>query len=114
VTPELLELINDELARLAKHYAVLVVECDARVHAVFEYRAPLTTVHGRGGTDFRPPLTRKFLRKHWPDLVVYFSDGFGPAPQRSPQTPVVWCLVPGGRRPATWGRVIQMGSGTGR
>ena len=109
ITPELLELISAELALLARHYTVIVVECDTRIHKVYDYNAPLTAVHGRGGTDLRPPLTSKFLRKHRPDLVVYFTDGFGPAPQLAPKEQVVWCLVPGGRRPAGWGRVIQMG-----
>jgi len=114
VTPELLELISAELALLARHYAVLVVECDARVHAVYDYQAPLVALHGRGGTDFRPPLARRFLRTHRPDLVVYFTDGFGPAAPRAPHVPVVWCLVPGGQRPAGWGRVIQMGEQSNR
>jgi predicted metal-dependent peptidase len=114
ITPELLESISAELALLARHHAVIVVECDAMVHAVYEYLGPLGAVHGRGGTDFRPPLVRNFLRKHRPDLVVYFTDGFGPAPLRGPQVPLAWCLVPGGRRPATWGRVIQMGCESGK
>lgn len=114
ITSELLELISAELALLARHYTVLVVECDAVVHAVYDYRVPLTAVHGRGGTDLRPPLERKFLRKHRPDLVVYFTDGFGPAPPTAPPVPTVWCLVPGGQRPAGWGRVIQMGSKSSR
>jgi predicted metal-dependent peptidase len=110
VMPELLQLISAELALLARRHTVVVVECDAVVHAVFEYRAPLQTVQGRGGTDFRPPLAREFLQEHRPDLVVYFTDGFGPAPERAPTVPLIWCLVPGGERPARWGRVIQMGN----
>jgi len=108
VTPKLLELISSELTILARHYTVLVIECDAVVHAVYEYRCPLKDVHGGGGTDFRPPLESTFLRKHRPDLVVYFTDGLGPAPHRTPRVPLVWCLTPGGQRPAGWGRVIQM------
>jgi len=108
ITPELLEMISAELGLLARHYTVIVVECDAEVHAVYEYRAPLTAVHGGGWTDFRPPLTSEFLREHRPELVVYFTDGFGPAPEKAPRMPLVWCLVPGGQRPADWGRVIQM------
>jgi predicted metal-dependent peptidase len=109
VTSDLLEMIDAELAQLAKHDVVLVVECDTKVHKVYDYDAPLKAVHGRGGTDFRPPLAREFLQKHRPDLIVYFTDGFGPAPQHAPRIPLVWCLVPGGQCPARWGRVIQMG-----
>lgn len=107
VTPELLEQISAELARLGRDFAVTVVECDDTIHAVYPYR-PLTTVRGRGGTDLRPPLDRLFLRAQRPDLVVYFTDGFGPAPSRAPKVPVIWCLVPGGAAPARWGRVIHM------
>ena len=110
VTPDLLEQISGELARLAGSFAVTVVECDAAVHAVYPYR-PLTTVHGRGGTDLRPPLEPSFLRGHRPDLVVYFTDGWGPAPACPPRVPVVWCLTPSGTEPADWGRVIRMSPG---
>jgi predicted metal-dependent peptidase len=113
ITPELLELIGGELALLARHYTVIVVECDCVIHAVYEYQAPPTAVHGCGGTDLRPPLARTFLQRHRPDLIVYFTDGFGPAPQRAPRVPLVWCLVPGGQRPVGWGRVIQMGRESG-
>jgi predicted metal-dependent peptidase len=65
-------------------------------------------VRGRGGTDLRPPLDRHFLRKHRPDLVVYFTDGDGPAPDKPPGPALIWCLVPGGRKPAVWGRVLHM------
>lgn len=109
ITPELLELIDAELRLLARHYAVVVVECDAEIHAVYDYR-PLGSVSGRGGTDFRPPFDREFLQKHRPDLVVYFTDGRGPAPDQKPGVRVVWCLVPGEEPPAEWGRVIRMDS----
>jgi predicted metal-dependent peptidase len=108
ITAALLAQVNAELARLARHFAVTVVECDAAVQRAYRYR-PVTAVCGRGGTDLRPPLERDFLRRHRPDLVVYFTDGCGPAPRRPPGPPVVWCLTPNGRPPAPWGRVIRMG-----
>lgn len=107
ITPDLLELMDAELRLLSRHYAVTVVECDAKIHAVYAYR-PLKSVNGRGGTDFRPPFERGFLQKHRPDLVVYFTDGLGPAPDKQPQLPVVWCLVPDGESPAEWGRIIRI------
>ena len=99
ITPKLLELIDGELARLGRDYVVTVVECDTQIHTVYEYK-PLTSVTGRGGTDLRPPFAKDFLRKHHPDIVVYFTDGYGPAPERSPAVPVVWCLVPDGDAPS--------------
>lgn len=108
ITPELLEQIDAELARLASQHEVLVVECDAEIHNVYPYK-PVRSVSGRGGTDFQPPLEASFLRRHGPELIIYFTDGYGPAPDNAPQVPVVWCLTPDGEKPASWGRVIQMG-----
>lgn len=107
ISDELLELIDGELRRLAACHEVTVVECDTVIHRVERYRR-LESVTGRGGTDFRPPLETAFLRQHRPGVVVYFTDGFGPAPESAPCVPVIWCLVPGGESPAPWGRVIPM------
>ena len=107
IDDDLLELINAELARMARDFTVIVVECDTEIHGVYRYK-PLRYVTGRGGTDLRPPLRRKFLQEHSPDLVVYFTDGEGPAHVRPPRVPVVWCLVPDGTAPADWGHAIKM------
>jgi predicted metal-dependent peptidase len=107
LTDEMLEASNAELSRLAADYRVTVVECDSEIQNVYRYRK-IDTVCGRGGTDFRPPLLPAFLRRHNCDLVVYFTDGYGPAPQKAPRVPVVWCLVAGGMKPASWGKVIWM------
>jgi hypothetical protein len=103
----LLERISGELARLARRFCVKVVECDEKVRRTYDFR-PLTKVVGRGGTDFRPPLKRAFLRKHRPDLILFFTDGHGPAPARPPGRPLIWCLTDQGQRPADWGQAIWM------
>jgi predicted metal-dependent peptidase len=108
-----LEAIDGELARLARQgHRVTVVECDAAIHRVAPYQGRLRQVRGRGGTDFRPPLERSFLRRCRAELVIYFTDGFGPAPAAAPGVPVIWCLVPGGRPPVAWGRTIWMEEGS--
>jgi predicted metal-dependent peptidase len=108
IRPDLLTLINEELIRLAQSFEMLVVEADCVVQAVYAYRQPLTDVRGGGGTDLRPALQLDFLRQHRVDLAVYFTDGFGAAPDRPPAIPVIWCLVPGGEAPACWGRGIHI------
>ena len=92
---------------MAKRYEVVVVECDNTVRAVYPFR-PITSVQGRGGTDLRPPLKSEFLRKQRADLVVYFTDGCGPAPKQAPHIPVVWCLTPEGTKPTPWGEEIRL------
>ncbi len=104
----LLEIITAELKRLARDFQVMVVECDTVIQASYPYRGSLKMVHGRGGTDLRPPFEAQFLAKIRPDVVIYFTDGDGPAPDRPPSMPVVWCLTPLGSRPVAWGREIQM------
>ena len=108
MTDKMLGAISNELRFLTRDHCVMVVECDCEIQAVYRYRQPIVSVMGRGGTDFRPPLERAFLREHAADLVVFFTDGFGPAPDRSPYIPVIWVLTPDGERPAPWGAVIQM------
>jgi predicted metal-dependent peptidase len=107
MTDRLLEQVDAELARLARRFTVVVVECDAAIQRVYPYRK-LVDLVGRGGTDFRPALEPTFLRQHRADLVVFFTDGYGPAPTEPPRVPVVWCLTECGQPPAAWGRVIQM------
>jgi len=100
--------ISAELARLGRAAAVTVVECDTVIHRVYPYTKPVTGVMGRGGTDLRPPFELAFLRKHKPDLLLYFTDGFGPAPESAPRVPVIWVLTPSGQMPCKWGRTVRM------
>lgn len=106
--PEALERISQELARLACHSEVTVVECDDEIRATYRLGAPLSCVRGRGRTDLRPPLATECVRRVRPDVVVYFTDGDGPAPERPPGIPVIWALTPGGKKPASWGETIQL------
>lgn len=66
-------------------------------------------VTGRGGTDFRPAIAaaQKLVPK--PDILIYFTDGDGVAPDAPPKgMAVVWCVVPSRyrRKPAEWGELI--------
>jgi predicted metal-dependent peptidase len=107
LTDELLERISSELGGLASRFRVSVVECDAKIRRFYPFR-PIEEVQGRGGTDLRPPFEAAMLRKLKPDLMIYFTDGFGPAPETAPRIPVVWCLTDGGEMPAPWGLEVRM------
>lgn len=109
MTARMLADISAELALMDRTADILVVECDTRVQRVYPFDGHLSRVHGRGGTDLRPPFERAFLASHRPDVMVLFTDGFGPAPSRRPPIPVIWCLSPGGVAPAGWGRVLKAG-----
>jgi predicted metal-dependent peptidase len=103
-----LATIKGELSKLNRVGKVTVVECDNHIRAKYPYRGVFRHVHGRGGTSFCPPLATSFLDPLRPDVVVYFTDGDGLAPEHPPRVPVIWSLCHGGKRPAPWGRVVRL------
>ena len=100
-----LEQIGGELRRLSRECSVTVVECDLRIQAVYGFKGELTEVRGRGGTDLRPPFDPPFLARIQPDVIVYFTDGDGPAPEKPPSMPIIWCLL-SEVIPVGWGKTI--------
>ncbi len=94
---------------------VALVVCDARVHAVQEVRSieqVLPLLQGGGGTDFRPVFAHaEGLRQRRPDVLVFATDGLGPAPALAPRgIQTIWLLVGQGERkaPASWGHEIRV------
>ena len=96
-------------------FDLTVVQCDAEVQHVetFSDAAPLPPNHqwqvfGRGGTDFRPAFdyVKKQMREP-PDLLLFFTDGYGTAPAQPPPYPVMWLLTNDGQKPAPWGRLVH-------
>lgn len=103
-----LAMIGAELKEMSRAHRITVVECDQTVRAVGAFRGVLEAVRGRRGTDLRPPFEQSLLAEVRPDVIVYFTDGCGPAPDRPPPVPVIWCLSSGGHKPAGWGREISL------
>ena len=91
-----------------------VIQCDAEIQDVQHYSETMLPppdkkwkAKGFGGTDFRPVF--KYIQKNMqaqPDLLLFFTDGFGDAPKQQPAYPVMWVLTHAGIRPAEWGRVV--------
>lgn len=76
-------------------------------------REALAVSVGGGGTDFRPAIELACnLGVRRPHLLVYLTDGEGPAPEEAPGgMDVVWCLVGGHTQPpAPWGKVVLVES----
>lgn len=73
---------------------------------------PTLPVTGRGGTNFAPALAAcERLRNPKPDIVIYFTDGDGYAPEQPPKGfEVIWCIVPSPWQtmPARWGTTVIM------
>ena len=91
-------------------YELTVIQCDAEVGKVetFDDSNPLAPDHewettGGGGTDFRPVLD--YVENHPeldPNLLVFFTDGYGNCPDRPPHYPVMWLLTRDGKE-QPWG-----------
>lgn len=69
-------------------------------------------IHGGGGTDFTPAFNIIDEKMHQenlkPDLVVYFTDGYGTFPQHEPEYPVIWVSTHSDKSHYPWGKVVLM------
>ena len=112
-----LSLFLGELVSLMRSFGrfeLTVIQCDADVHDVqifTDVKIPESNhrwkIHGGGGTDFRPVF--EYVRKKSlnPDLLLFFTDGYGDAPANPPPYPVMWVLTNDSCTPAPWGRVAH-------
>ena len=104
------ELVS--LMRSFGHFELTVIQCDADVHDVqifTDARLPEKDhrwkIMGGGGTDFRPVFDYVHKKSLKPDLLLFFTDGYGDAPANPPPYPVMWILTNNSRTPAPWGRI---------
>lgn len=98
VGQEELSLFFSEIYHIWRQGARLtVIECDAAVRRVYPFRgiAP-EAVAGRGGTSFDPPVA--WANERLPDALIYFTDGFAPAPSLPSRVPILWVLTTEGAR----------------
>ncbi len=108
-----LQQVSNELAGLTRRNTrVALVQCDTEIHeAIWIGRGfRMIEVKGRGGTDLRPPFTQPVLNRFKPDLLAYFTDGYGPAPAAAPPgVEVLWVLTGSNPAiPARFGKVVCM------
>jgi predicted metal-dependent peptidase len=113
MTIEELSEVSGEVRKLmGMGMKVGLVQCDHEIREErwFGAKDELTYVVGREGTDLRPPFDPRVLRKFRPDLIVYFTDGDGPAAKVGPSgVSVLWVLTGSDPVvPARWGRTVVM------
>jgi predicted metal-dependent peptidase len=88
--------------------------CDAVIHGgvrkVATVEDACARLVGGGGTDFRPVFTAIAELNPRPEILVFITDGCGPAPAAPPpRTQVIWVLIGRYRQtPASWGDVIEV------
>jgi len=102
------------LCSLMEHYKnvyIWVVEADTSVKHHYRLKDMSDfnyNVHGRGGTNFTVPLEwgEENLK---PDIALYFTDGYGRAPEVEPDGyTLVWITPKGYRPPVTYGTHIEI------
>ncbi len=98
----------------ATNSEVQFVACDARVHSaksVKTWQEAVKEFKGGGGTDFNPVFAHFEDNKGKvmpPEVLIFLTDGYGPAPERAPRgIHTIWVLIGGNTTPPVpWGDVI--------
>ncbi|MDP6870456.1 MAG: VWA-like domain-containing protein [Candidatus Poseidoniaceae archaeon] len=97
------------------NYELTLIQCDLEINHCEKYTTekPFNpdefTLHGGGGTDFYPPfLWVKEELNNDVEVMIYMTDGHGPAPENEPPYPMIWGVIEGGRMPADWGMVLEL------
>jgi predicted metal-dependent peptidase len=87
--------------------------CDAQVHTlkkVDKWEELPSLLKGGGGTDFVPVFNAVDKLNPRPEVLVFVTDGCGPAPVTPPPgLKVIWLLVGNYRhKPVPWGEYIEV------
>lgn len=115
VSSSLLKRFLSEVAAIAQQYTnyrVHFMEIDTRVAQYTCVSSdegndfPLQ-MHGRGGTEFTPAFEEVEKRELDISCLVYFTDGYGYAPDRQPPYPTIW-IIPEDGHPQPWGQIIRV------
>ena len=120
---------NDDLAqalaeidglRSAAGCSLTLIQCDAKIQSVAEYDPwELTertfanyTFLGRGGTSLIPPFKwveeNRLAQGKSIDALIYFTDGYGHAPDRAPSYPILWFVPETGFREPPFGEIVRI------
>ena len=95
-----LKSLKEHMSNVAIHF----VQADTEVKSTVEMRELADfdfNIHGRGGTDFCEPL-REVEEKLKPDIILYFTDGWGPCPIEPPSAEIIWFITPQGQHPCEY------------
>jgi predicted metal-dependent peptidase len=119
------EILSKALAeidglRAAAGCNLTLIQCDAKIQSINEYDPWELTERtfadyqflGRGGTSLKPPfvwIQENLLMRGKPiDALIYFTDGYGDAPDTAPSFPTLWLVPDTGFREAPFGHLIRM------
>lgn len=92
------------------------VSCDSQIGGLGKIRKiedVAGLLKGGGGTDFNPVFEALEKRRPRPEVLIFVTDGQGPAPELPPVwCKTIWVLVgPYKQRPVKWGEAIEVDNG---
>lgn len=113
IEQEYLDRFMTEAATAAGHADIWCITCDYEIHEIIHpfSKSVVRAVTGRGGTNFCPPIewAGDSTKGHPPiDAMIYLTDMYGPAPERAPRFPILWCLTPDGDHDIPYGQKIVL------
>ncbi len=111
-TQPLRETFARELLQIARgrQSRITVLYAGSRIQKIekFAGNPQVAEVYRGGGfTDLRPVFDYARKMQPRPAAVIYLTDGYGPAPDKS-DIPTLWVLSPDGRRPVDWGLELRL------
>ncbi|MGY8755147.1 MAG: vWA domain-containing protein [Candidatus Poseidoniales archaeon] len=98
-------------------YELRLIQCDMVINSdeTFDIDRPFIpeefVLRGGGGTDFSPVFQLVKEDQDPPELLLYLTDGYGSAPSKPPEYPVIWGVIEGGRMPCDWGKEVGIDLG---
>jgi predicted metal-dependent peptidase len=104
--------ITGDILRKLQPQLVRLIQCDAAVHKVDEFKnlstwATSIKLTGRGGTSFIPPFEELSKKRITPSCLVYLTDMEGSFPDFAPPYPVLWVSTSKGVK-APFGMTIEL------
>jgi predicted metal-dependent peptidase len=89
---ELLEFFNEIYHIYKSGTDVTVIECDADIQRIYEYKGKLEdlSVQGRGGTDFEPVFAYLYKNRDKYNNLIYLTDGECNPPKTKILKPILW------------------------
>ena len=98
-------------------YQLRLIQCDWAINedVIYNSESPFVAdkfrLKGGGGTSFVPVFDLLGEDFEKPAVVLYLTDGYGDAPKKEPNYPVIWGIIDGGVNPAKWGRSLTINTG---
>jgi len=98
-------------------YRLRLIQCDWNIQEdkIHDEHNPFIVEEfnllGGGGTDFNPVFDLVAEDNEPPEIMLFLTDGYGDAPVKEPGYPVIWGVIEGGIKPASWGKEVEISLG---